>query len=47
MAKETERVKAIFTVNKETWKKFKVKVTLADRKYSDVIEELIEKYLEK
>lgn len=47
MAKEEVRVKATFTIDKETWKKFKVKATMTDRKYSDVIEELVQKYLEK
>jgi hypothetical protein len=44
---EQERVKATFTISKELWRKFRIKATSIDKKYSEILGELIEKYLEK
>ena len=40
-----EKIKATFTIDKELWKKFRLKVTAADKKYSRVLEELVKGYL--
>jgi hypothetical protein len=39
------KAKTSLTLNKELWKKFKVKCVQTERQYTDVIEELITNWL--
>jgi len=41
-----DKIKATFTVDKNLWKKFKILVITSEKKYSQVLEELIKKYIE-
>ena len=42
----SEKSKTSLTLNKELWKKFKIKCVQEEKQYTTVIEELMKKWLE-